>query len=636
MKVRSLGLNFTSEQAETSYQVPPHYLPPYTLMEVFIRSYTYWGSASMVHQKLHSPAAPPSSPQNTRVYIDYISDPIKDETNIVATFRWTLPKEPNGVVLGYKVRCSYNDQSGNERVIHENLIVSDLEKKFTNLLKNATYSFQVLAYSSVGDGVYSDPLHISAFYENPIPKVIVATHRELLEVDLDSKVSKLLVSTRIPVVTLGRIARENRLFWFNENNDLISYKNHIKSKPLVSSSEVLAMALDWVERIIYWSVMERNKGIIYSYNLNRAENINENVQNRYAQKILEREGTITDLTVSPFDRKLFWIENFKNLSDENSIYSYHLDTKELRDFFENPDDCLNKTIIPVSGSLVLSTSPINPQLENVGGDEQYQSLLIFADTHDHFIAADIKSRECYKFENGLYSPKTNIAKDSVRLYWITEEVVYGRNDLDQQIYSMSVPGANKLISFFQQSYPKPTCLYPDQSVNYIPEFLESTEDSIKIKLPKPHLPSDCYLRVIPIKYSIYFTEYKNHMKYNNTNCMENVECQMVHSYEPEKIILHLKPYKKYFFQIGLTSVYGNELAVKIRLGKGQVFQTKPGRPSKPRNLLATTLSFSEIRLTWAPPQFINSPTIDYEVHWQTENFVEGVKNKHLLVAGEGE
>ena len=66
-----------------------------------------------------------------------------------------------------------------------------------------------------------------------------------------------------------------------------------------------------------------------------------------------------------------------------------------------------------------------------------------------------------------------------------------------------------------------------------------------------------------------------------------------------------------------------------------IFQTKTGTPSRPRNVTATILSPTEINVKWLPPLEINGAGIKYEVHYQTENEINGVKNQlQLLIKGE--
>lgn len=634
IKVKANKQDFNSEQNESFFAFPPHTLPPYTSMEIFIRAFTFWGSSPVTKIfHLHSPPAPPSAPTSPRVFIQHIIDPHQDDLNVTATFRWSLPVEPNGQILGYKIKVSSNSgHNGAEKIIYDNVVVvSVLEEVIGNLQKNNTYTFQVLAYSSVGDGAPSAPIHVHAVNEKPIPKVLVATQEEILEVDLDLQRSQMLVNTRNPIVALSHIAHEQRLYWFNDNNELITYRmeNHTKTKLMTTTAKVQAMTIDWIERVVYWIQVDNNKAVIYSYNLNRAENVAEQVHNRYAQKVLERQDNITDLVVSPFDRKLFWIENHKNLPEESAIYYYDLDSQDLRTLFENSEECSNiTTISPVEGSLVLATSAINPTLENIGGDfENYQSLLLFDYKNSQFMATDIRTNGCFNFGR-VYHSGNNLAKNSNYLFWINEGMVYGTNDLTNEHKDVEVPNANRLMAFYKQQYPKKSCLFPDETINYQAELLEATEDSIKIELPKPHVPSDCALQSIPVEYTIHYTDVKHHnVDIADMRCTDHEDCHKIHSYERIKVIERLKPFTNYFVQISLTSIYQNDSNNQIHFGVGRTFSTKPGAPSQPRNVTAIPLSFSEVLVNWLSPETFNSAAVFYEIHWQTENIVNGLKNK---------
>lgn len=44
-------------------------IPPFSILEMSIRPYTYWGTAPTTRIILKSPQAPPTKPQNPRVFI---------------------------------------------------------------------------------------------------------------------------------------------------------------------------------------------------------------------------------------------------------------------------------------------------------------------------------------------------------------------------------------------------------------------------------------------------------------------------------------------------------------------------------------------------------------------------------------
>lgn len=636
IKIKSPKLSdINAEKTENFFQFPTpehHSLEPYTSLDILIRAYTFWGSSPISKVTLHSPPGPPSEPTNPRVYTKMISYPFQDEISISAIFLWSLPNQPNGKILGYKVRC-YEFRSDGERVLRENKTVIGMEQVFGDLRKDDRYTFEVLAYTSVGEGNISEPVYVETTHERPLPKVLVSTQEEILEVDLDQQQSKMLQSTRNPVVALTHIAHEQKLFWFDENNDLVAYhiESRSKTKLISTASAVKCMTIDWIERIIYWSQIDDNKGVIYSLNLNRAENLNPKAaqDNKLAQKVLERQNVISDLVMSPFDRKLFWIENHKNLSEESGIYFLDLETQTIKMLFEDAEECMNKTsttISPIPGSLLFATSPINP---SNGDNIKHQSILIFEMNNQfsqQFVATDLETKECFDFGTIIPAEGTNLAKDSNKVYWIHGGMVYAREDATNKVISLQVPQkTNKVLAFYQQRYPRKNCLIPRSSLYEI-KLVESTDVSMKLKLPKPDLPSFCGLTRVPIKYTIQFTDV-NHVdgSFEQAQCSNNDDCHVISTFDMTETIDNLKPFTNYFVQVAMSSVF--DKSNNVRFVASAYFMTEPGRPSPPRNLSAVPLSFCEILVSWLAPETYNSPEITYEIHWQQENMVEHIRNK---------
>lgn len=623
--------DINAEQMESVYMFPANTLEPYTSLEIFIRAFTFWGSSPISKVKLHSPPGPPSEPTNPRVYTTHLSYPLDEAISISAIFRWSLPNQPNGKILGYKVRC-YEFRSDGERVLRENKTVIGLEQVFGDLRKDDRYTFEVLAYTSVGEGNISEPVYVETTHERPIPKVLVSTQEEILEVDLDRQQSQMLQSMRNPVVAFTHIAHEQKLFWFDENNDLVSYHldSRLKTKLISTTSAVKCMTIDWIERIVYWSQIDDNKGVVYSLNLNRAENFNNKPVQEFklAVKVFERQNVISDLVVSPFDRKLFWIENHKNLSEESGIYSLDIDKGSIKMLFEDAEECMNKTsstISPIPGSLLFATSPINPTSSN-GDVVKHQSILIFemsSQFSQQFVATDLETKECFDFGTIVPAEGTNLAKDSNKVYWIHGEMVYAREDATNKVISLKVPPkTNKLLAFYQQRYPKRNCLMPQMS-SYAIKVNESTDVSLKLELPKPNLAGNCGHSRIPIKYTIQYTDVK--LMGKSQPCGNNDDCHSIHTFEPMETIENLKPFTNYFIQVALSSVF--DKSTDVRFVASDNFMTEPGRPSPPRNISALPLSFDEILVSWFAPETFNSPAVTYEIHWLQENMVEHIRNK---------
>ncbi|XP_068460927.1 receptor-type tyrosine-protein phosphatase S-like isoform X9 [Clinocottus analis] len=94
--------------------------------------------------------APASPPRNVQAHI------ISQNTVMV---RWEEPEEPNGQVKGYRVYYTMDpSRPMNEWQIHN--VQDSVITTIQSLVTSKTYTIQVLAFTSVGDGPFSDPVHV--------------------------------------------------------------------------------------------------------------------------------------------------------------------------------------------------------------------------------------------------------------------------------------------------------------------------------------------------------------------------------------------------------------------------------------------------------------------------------------------
>ncbi|CAB1452691.1 unnamed protein product, partial [Pleuronectes platessa] len=94
--------------------------------------------------------APASPPRNVQAHI------ISQNTVMV---RWEEPEEPNGQVKGYRVYYTMDpSRPMNEWQIHN--VQDSVITTIQSLITSETYTIQVLAFTSVGDGPFSDPVHV--------------------------------------------------------------------------------------------------------------------------------------------------------------------------------------------------------------------------------------------------------------------------------------------------------------------------------------------------------------------------------------------------------------------------------------------------------------------------------------------
>uniref|UniRef100_A0A673N341 protein-tyrosine-phosphatase n=1 Tax=Sinocyclocheilus rhinocerous TaxID=307959 RepID=A0A673N341_9TELE len=101
--------------------------------------------------------APASPPCNIQARI------ISQNTMMV---RWDEPEEPNGQIKGYRVYYTM-DPSQPMSMWHIHNVQDSVITTIQSLVATETYTIRVLAFTSVGDGPFSDPIHVKVLQGVP-------------------------------------------------------------------------------------------------------------------------------------------------------------------------------------------------------------------------------------------------------------------------------------------------------------------------------------------------------------------------------------------------------------------------------------------------------------------------------------
>ncbi|XP_055602255.1 proto-oncogene tyrosine-protein kinase ROS isoform X2 [Uranotaenia lowii] len=599
------------ELSKPSYQynsAGSNQLAPHTEINITVSAFTYWRSSMFTNARLFSPSGKPSQPMRPRVFVKHLKDPIRDTHTIEATFRWSPPKTPNGPIIGYKVHCWYEEDGLTNHVV-EGEFTELTERVVSNLVHNVSYFFRVQAMTKAREGDQTPAQVINTSEEHPIPQVLVATAEHILQLDFDSNETFLVVGTSAPVNFMVKLTREGKLFWVDENNELFLFNGAHKVKVFSINNPVLALTVDWIQRILYWSQQEKVGSAIYAFDLNKYEK--EGVRADDLQMIIYSKSNITNLVVSPIERKLFWTEKVP----EDVIYVHSLDDNKTEEFFDDSfEECPNKT----AG---ITVYPILAMQASINEEER----LFWVESGFRSIALDNKT--CMNFGFDYYPKMRSIAKDSDHLYWLDEEEAVVRYDQTGENKQRVIPGARALLPLPLQYYPKRRCLVPLQkNYDYHAKLLQRTEKSLSLLLPRPQVYPDCRTKPSGVQYLIYFKELSETTSNETTECSEQT-CSVVTSFDITKTIKDLKPYTKYQFQISLENYYQIQELDNPHLGSTTVFITAAGAPSKPENISAIPVSPTEAVVHWSRPKIKNSDRIWYEIHWQTENIHNGLKNR---------
>ncbi|XP_066503468.1 receptor-type tyrosine-protein phosphatase S isoform X4 [Hoplias malabaricus] len=134
-------------------------LSPNTEYEIRVSAFNTIGQgpASEPVEARTGEQAPASPPRNIQARI------ISHSTMMV---RWEEPEEPNGQIKGYRVYYTMDSSLPmNLWQIHN--VQDSMITTIQNLMASETYTIRVLAFTSVGDGPFSDPIHVKVLQGVP-------------------------------------------------------------------------------------------------------------------------------------------------------------------------------------------------------------------------------------------------------------------------------------------------------------------------------------------------------------------------------------------------------------------------------------------------------------------------------------
>lgn len=572
----------------------PDDLPAYSQLNISIKAFTYWGSSPIVKVHRFSPADIPSKPQNTRLFITHLQNPFDNGSNIMATFRWDHPQKPNGPLDGYKVSCWY--ENGTERVSLFNEMQSQLERQMLNVPQNVKLVCRVKAVNIAGEGNFSALSQAETTSERPIPRLLVASNREIHQIDFDLNRSEVLVNVDSRIEHLCYNELNDQLFWIDENNDLISYQQNRKQKLLSMNAVVQSITIDWIERVIYWSQTEKDGCSINAFNL-----FTHNTQQ------LHQCGSFANhLKVAPLNRALFWIETERASTLKGILWSKQLDKGLAMKFVDAGGD----EIIVSRKTFYLDTF------------NEKAAAILWLNEHNRMMSTDIHTKKTRQIDFTYPSNAMNLAKDSRRFYWTHGDVLFAQNIDDQKkSYSFKLVAPFKILPMHRQNYPSSRCLLP-QKVNGI-MLNASSERSLTLHLPNAKPYDNCSVGPTHMKYRIIYDQVSSEGAENMIETTDN----MIE-------IKNLKPFTQYEFHLEISNYFSERMGIQMESTDPVVFRTNIGAPSQPQNVTVKTISPTEINISWLKPLQINADSVTYIVQYQTEDNRTGSK-KHTLFSIKG-
>nr|CAD7427324.1 unnamed protein product [Timema monikensis] len=409
VKVDTLDQGYSGkpqQEVTTDWYVGYHHvenLPPYSRLLVTVKAFTYWGASAQVRSFVHSPASTPTVPVNPRVFVYYSRSPVQDKQEIMAVFRWDPPVSPNGVIEGYRVKSWLMAPEGE---IHMNdsfmAGVETREYIARQLLHNATYFFEVQAFTVMGDGPITNPVRADLDVETPVPKLLLSTPDAIKVTDCDRHENQTLSLSSGPPVDVAFMGQEGRVFWVSEMQELISsdMDGGGKVKMLLLNGTGLSITVDWVGRYIYWSEMDEtgSGSAIFRLDLSQQGSVQPEL-------VLRRNRLIHKVDISPFQSSLYWVETSR--AGIGHLMTRKTNTGDVRPFFtvttvrrKRESEACNCPDNPAVGQAMSidQTDPGNPRVLWVDG------------WHGDIYMADTRGCHCTVLVNATVNAETGTSK----------------------------------------------------------------------------------------------------------------------------------------------------------------------------------------------------------------------------------
>lgn len=556
-------------------------LPPYTEFEMSVQAYTWWARGPLVRATLRTPSARPDPPQRVRIFVQPEAGQLFDR-QMVACIRWSEPLAANGPLLGWALFVWHADRSTGVRIDvlrNHTVPLERLEYVLAPLLPDTVYHVQVQVRSDAGYSPLSVEQTFNSSHQSRVPQLFVSGPGQIYHVDLDRSTavgfSEPRSRTAVPAFT--QIVAEQRSFWADAN-DIIEFDG-LEQKLLYSGqTAVQSVCVDWVNRALFWSQPDggspARSSTIYQLDLNNPLAL--------ARPVEARNGTVRQLAIDPSRQWLLWLESNPTKQFDNIIYKRQLSLNQTAEVFR------------------------------VTGPIEIQELTLFEilGAHDNDTTINY-TQERERIPTNRR--RGQVAADGNRLYWLdANSTIHSNDDL-----RLRLPHASHLFAIRPQRYPDASCLVPLQPAGgYTSSKLTETASSLQLLLPAAQRPTECSEPIAGTAYTIRFGRLQHDEDPVRPLSCTDLTCTTLIAYDRQPTISQLQSYSAYKVQIAVSHYFARRLAgatASAPFGPPVVFRTDIGAPSAPRQLNVTTLSPTELRLTWLPVEQKNAKHVWYEV-----------------------
>ncbi|KAH8415295.1 hypothetical protein KR222_002087, partial [Zaprionus bogoriensis] len=610
-------------------------------MRVSLTPHTAWRAGPTTRLQLATPMAAPSQPRRLRVFVERRAEPLQLAPNVSALLRWDVPdaaeevsgggsagSAAGGSSLQYQISCWRGTELHAELLLDRNT----LEARIEQLQPAETYRFQVQAQHHPHQLHHQPPpaaslaLHVAPEVQS-VPRVLYANAEHIGELDLDTAAHRQLVHTSSPVEHLTLLLGEQRLLWVNEHVELLS---HVPgqagpAKLARMRAEVLALTVDWVQRVVYWAELDASTtppaAAIYRLELCRFEG-----------RIMQGERVwstppgqlLRDLLALPHAQALVWLQH--ELGARNAtLQARHLGNGSAwSDWQGLPEEPLWR----------LYEGSQEPQAETLNLIDQLGRLCIYHVARQLCMPSTLRAQL-----NLLNDDVAQLVQDAGYVYALRNSSVraYGRRRQQLEYLLELQPDEVRLLRAYNyQAYPPRHCLLlpalaPDVWQPESEPEPRCEETQCSLWLPALTAGEDCALPVPGLSYQLNVSV---GAAQDQEQEQEQQPLQQLHAVGGTWLnVTGLQPFRQYELRVRISSYYQQRLEqAPLLLPAPLQLQTAVATPTAPRNFSGRTLSPSELEVSWLPPQQLRSASVYYTLHWQQQQEEEKEQQQEQLPA----
>ncbi|XP_014249043.1 proto-oncogene tyrosine-protein kinase ROS [Cimex lectularius] len=603
--------------------------PPYSSLEVSVRALTYWGVSAQVSTILYSPETSPSQPSQPRAFVVIRTLPGKSVKEPEVVFRWDPPLSPNGIIIRYTVVCWLN---GSDTFLCNapNLDPNQLSFTSKDVPFNVTVFFQVRACTESGCGLPSRAVMVRTGVQTPIPRLLLTTNETLTLTDVDRGDNTTLAHNTGGGVTgvVFHSRGSGGVYWIQDSQTIVhsSAKIRAKHKILSLNGTGLSLAIDWVSNTLFWTEMSERTNELRKLDLTHFEH-----DIIHVKTLLIRPSPMLSVQINPLTRSIYWFEESTN---KPKLWQSSMDGTNVTPFFKNGKHKRRWERSPCS-------CPSEPHPGPQFTIDHISGVLIWSDVVlKRLMASDLNGCHCTVLMDNLQHNETGLPPS-----WITsdQELVYWSNSTENRLYSLQkrdlerygiaqpkhefIPGLKEITAFGNhlQPYPDLKCLIPRQPPPP-PSLTGKSSDSLTLLLSDNPRTEECWNISQPNSfYTVYYQEVDAE---GFTTCTTKIrDCKKYETLEKYVTIDGLNPYSEYIFMTLERNYYSDLANITLEPSIPVVFQTAPGAPSPPEEVMADVLSPNTLLISWDPPRLLNSDMVSYEVLWTSDGPVDGMRQR---------